>query len=71
MAEGSELNEMMRNNPADVVFNAYSNAFFQGMVRMFKQDNQLKNVVMTDQSARDRAIKHFFKRAQRQVKGKD
>ena len=71
LAEGSELNEMMRNNPADVVFNAYSNAFFQGMVRMFKQDNQLKNVVMTDQSARDRAIKHFFKRAQRQVKGKD
>ncbi len=34
--------EMMRNNPADVVYNAFSQAFFQGMVRMFHKDNVMK-----------------------------
>jgi type I restriction enzyme R subunit len=40
-------------NPADVVYNAFSQAFFQGMVRMFQSDNEMRNVVMTDQQARE------------------
>lgn len=62
-----EMLDMMRNNPADVVYNAFSQAFFQGMVRMFQQDNEMKSVVMTDKEAREQATRHFFKRAQRQA----
>ena len=63
-----EMLDMMRNNPADVVYNTFSQAFFQGMVRMFQQDNEMRSVVMTDKDARDQATRHFFKRAQRQAK---
>ncbi|MFZ1725542.1 MAG: DEAD/DEAH box helicase family protein [Albidovulum sp.] len=63
-----EMTEMIRNNPADVVYNAFSQAFFQGMVRMFRNDNEMRNVVMTDKDAREQATRHFFKRAQRQAK---
>jgi len=65
-----EMKEMMRNNPADVVYNAFSQAFFQGMVRMFQNDNEMRNVVMTDKDARDQATRHFFKRAQREAQGR-
>ncbi|MCB1389863.1 MAG: type I restriction endonuclease subunit R, partial [Rhodobacteraceae bacterium] len=64
-----EMTEMVRNNPADVVYNAFSQAFFQGMVKMFHQDNEMRNIVMTDKEARDQATRHFFKRAQRQARG--
>ncbi|MEP5168808.1 MAG: DEAD/DEAH box helicase family protein [Shimia thalassica] len=64
-----EMLEMMRNNPADVVYNAFSQAFFQGMVRMFQQDNEMRSVVMTDKDAREQATRHFFKRAQRHAQG--
>ena len=64
-----DMTEMVRNNPADVVYNAFSQAFFQGMVKMFQQDNEMRNIVMTDREAREQATRHFFKRAQRQTKG--
>ena len=63
-----DMIDMMRNNPADVVYNAFSQAFFQGMVRMFQQDNEMRSVVMTDKDAREQATRHFFKRAQRQAR---
>ena len=63
-----DMTEMVRNNPADVVYNAFSQAFFQGMVKMFQQDNEMRNIVMTDKEARERATQHFFKRAQRQAR---
>lgn len=62
-----EMTEMVRNNPADVVYNAFSQAFFQGMVKMFQNDNEMRNIVMTDRDAREQATRHFFKRAQRQA----
>jgi type I restriction enzyme, R subunit len=64
-----DMKEMMRNNPADVVYNAFSQAFFQGMVRMFQQDDEMRSVVMTDRDAREQATRHFFKRAQREAMG--
>ncbi len=64
-----DMLDMMRNNPADVVYNAFSQAFFQGMIRMFQQDNEMRSVVMTDKEAREQATRHFFKRAQRQAQG--
>ena len=60
-----DMTEMVRNNPADVVYNAFSQAFFQGMVKMFQNDNEMRNIVMTDKDAREQATRHFFKRAQR------
>lgn len=63
-----EMTEMVRNNPADVVYNAFSQAFFQGMVNLFQNDNEMRNIVMTDKEAREQATRHFFKRAQRQAK---
>lgn len=62
------MTEMIRNNPADVVYNAFSRAFFQGMIKMFQQDNEMRNIVMTDKDAREQATRHFFKRAQRQAR---
>jgi type I restriction enzyme R subunit len=64
-----DMTEMVRNNPADVVYTAFSQAFFQGMVKMFQQDNEMRNIVMTDKDAREQATRHFFKRAQRQAQG--
>lgn len=63
-----DMTEMVRNNPADVVYNAFSQAFFQGMVKMFQQDNEMRNIVMTDKDAREQATRHFFNRAQRQAR---
>ena len=62
------MTDMVRNNPADVVYNAFSEAFFQGMVRLFQSDNEMRNIVMTDRDAREQATRHFFKRAQRQAR---
>ena len=62
-----DMIEMMRNNPADVVYSAFSDAFFEGMIQMFQKDNEMRSVVMTDKQAREQATRHFFKRAQRQV----
>ncbi|MGI3213408.1 type I restriction endonuclease subunit R, partial [Roseovarius tibetensis] len=60
-----DMTEMVRNNPADVVYNTFAQAFFQGMVKMFQNDNEMRNIVMTDKDARDQATRHFFQRAQR------
>lgn len=63
-----EMVEMIRKNPADVVYNTFSQAFFREMVKMFQQDNEMRNIVMTDKDAREQATRHFFKRAQRQAR---
>lgn len=63
-----DMKEMMRNNPADVVYTAFSQAFFQGMVRMFQNDREIQSIVLKDPAAREMATKHFFKRAQREAR---
>lgn len=35
------------------------------MVKMFQNDNEMRNIVMTDKNAREQATRHFFKRARR------
>lgn len=59
---------MIRNNPADVVYNAFSRAFFSGIVRDYRKENEMRNIIMTDKDAREQATRHFFKRAQRQAR---
>jgi len=63
-----DLTEMLRNNPPDVVFSAFSQAFFKGAIKMFQRDNEMKNIVLSDPLAREQAIKHFFNRALREAR---
>ena len=63
-----DLTEMLRNNPPDVVFSAFSEAFFKGAIKMFQRDNEMKSIVLSDSDARDRATRHFFNRALREVR---
>ena len=62
-----DMAEMLRNNPPDVVYSAFHEAFFQGAIRMFQRDNEMRNIVLTDAEARDKATRHFFNRALREV----
>lgn len=64
-----DLSEMMRNNPPDVVYSAFAQAFFQGAIRMFQRDNEMRNIVLSDPEARDKATRHFFNRALREARG--
>jgi len=63
-----DMTEMLRNNPPDVVFSAFSQAFFQGAIKMFQRDNEMKNIVLSDPEVRAQAIRHFFGRALRQAR---
>jgi type I restriction enzyme R subunit len=63
-----DMTEMLRNNPPDVVFSAFSQAFFEGAIRMFQRDNEMKNIVLSDPEVRAQAIRHFFGRALRQAR---
>lgn len=66
-----DLTEMMRNNPPDVVYTAFAQAFFQGAIKMFQKDNEMRNIVLTDAEARDKATRHFFNRALREAKSQE
>lgn len=63
-----EMSDMLRNNPPDVVYNAFSQAFFRNLIRLFQRENEMKNVVLTDAQARERTTRFFFNRALRQVR---
>ncbi len=63
-----DMTEMLRNNPPDVVYAAFRNAFFQGAIRMFQRDNEMRNIVLTDAQAREQATRHFFNRALRETR---
>ena len=63
-----DMTDMVKNNPADVSFNTYAQAFFQGLIREFQRDNEFRSIVMTDKDARDRMTEFAFKRAQRMAK---
>ncbi len=63
-----DMTEMLRNNPPDVVYTAFRDAFFQGAIRMFQRDNEMRNIILTDSEARDKATWHFFNRALREAR---
>ncbi|UWQ90793.1 hypothetical protein K3727_18890 [Rhodobacteraceae bacterium M382] len=60
-----DMMQMIQNNPADVAYTVFSQAFLQGMIRLFQKDNEMKSVVLSDSEAREQATRHFFRRAQR------
>jgi type I restriction enzyme R subunit len=63
-----DMAQMLRNNPPDVVYAAFSQAFFKGAIDLFQRDNEMKNIVLTDAQVREQAIRHFFNRALREVR---
>jgi type I restriction enzyme R subunit len=65
--EDDDLREMILNNPEDVVRPEFANLFMSAMIRMFQRDTEMRSAVMTDNEAREMAIRHFFRTAQRQV----
>jgi type I restriction enzyme R subunit len=60
--------QMLRNNPPDVVYSAFAEAFFTGAIKLFQRDADMKNIILSDPAARDNAIRHFFNRAIRQAR---
>ena len=66
-----DMAEMLRNNAPDVVYSAFSHAFFQGAIQTFQRDNEMRDIVLTDADARDKLIRFFFNRALREVKSDD
>lgn len=63
-----EMTEMLRNNPPDVVFNAFAEAFLRATIRAFQRDNEMRSIILSDSQSRTLAIRHFFNRAVRQVR---
>lgn len=61
------FNDHLRNNPPDVVYSAFAQAFFQGVIRMFQRDSDMKSIVLSDAEAREQAVRHFFNQALREV----
>ena len=47
----------------------FQDAFFKGAIRMFQRDNEMRNIVLTEPEARDKAGRHFCNRALREVRG--
>jgi len=68
MVNNEEMKEMLRNNPPDVVFNAFAETFFRAVIRAFQRDHEMRNIILTDPQARNQAIRHFFNRAVRLVR---
>jgi type I restriction enzyme R subunit len=63
----ADMAEMLRNNPPDVVYSAFSQAFFKGAIEHFRRSDDLKNIVLTDAQVRELATRHFFNRARREA----
>jgi type I restriction enzyme R subunit len=63
----ADMAEMLGNNPPDVVYSAFSQAFFEGAIEHFRRSDDLKNIVLTDAEVRELATRHFFNRALREA----
>ncbi len=60
-----DMMEMLQNNPANVVYGAFSQEFMRQMIRQFQKSSQMRSIVMSDRAAREQLTRHFFQRAQR------
>lgn len=62
------MREMLRNNPPDVVRSAYDQAAFQGMIRMFQNDAEMRDIILTDPEIRTKVTSYLFGRALREAR---
>ncbi|KZB66531.1 type I restriction endonuclease subunit R [Thalassospira sp. MCCC 1A02491] len=63
------MRAMLRNNPPDVVRLAYEQAAFQGMIRMFQNDAEMRDIILTDSEIRKKVTGYLFGRALREARG--
>lgn len=63
------LDEMLRNNPPDIAYAAFRNAFSQRAIRMFPRVNGTQNIVLTDAEAWDKTRRHLFGISLRDIRG--
>src|SRR5690606_35070622 len=59
--------QMLRNNPRDVAYNAFKEAFFAGAIKLLQRDAEVRSIVTCAPEARDQAIRFFFERAYSQA----
>ncbi|MDF2096026.1 type I restriction endonuclease subunit R [Aquibaculum arenosum] len=64
----ADMTEMLRNNPPDVVYSAFDQAFFRGLIQLFQRDGEMKNILLSDPEVRGQLTRHFFARALREVR---
>lgn len=64
----ADITERLRTNPTNVVYTAFSQAFFQGAIRIFQRNTDMTTIVLPDAEAREQAIRHFLNRALREVR---
>jgi len=64
-----DMRDMLRNNPPDVVRSAYDKAVFQGMIRMFQNDAEMRDIILTDPEIRNKVTSYLFGRALREAQG--
>ena len=65
-----DLAEMLRNNPADVAEQQFSQEFIQRVIRIFQKDSQMRSAFMSDGDARSRITRLFFNKVLRELSDK-
>jgi type I restriction enzyme R subunit len=63
-----DMNHMLRNNPRDVVASAYSQTAFQSMIRLFQDDKEMRDIILTDNEVRQQVIDLLLGRAIRSAR---
>ena len=53
---------------AEILRGDFKQSEYGKVIRMFQRDNEMRNIVLTDPEARDKATRHFFNRALREVR---
>lgn len=66
--DNEDMKAMLKNNAPDVVYSAFTQAFFEGVIKSFTRDGQMENIVMNDAVAREQVFKLMFSRAMREAR---
>ena len=61
------LRKQMQNNPPDVVYDTFSQAFLGVLIETLRRQQELKDIILSDSYIRKRAVEFCFKRALKQV----
>lgn len=67
--DNEDMKAMLKNNAPDVVYSAFTQAFFEGVIKSFARDGQMENIVMNDAIAREQVFRLMFSRAIREARG--
>lgn len=70
IVDDEELADMLRNNPADVAEQQFTQEFITRVIRIFQKDSQMRSAFMSDGDARSRITRLFFAKVLREISGK-